>query len=178
MRIGLLILLAITLLGGKLPGKTFFIFVEETVDNTYVESVSPVSEGLLLGLFDRGHIVFDDTGMEAGFEWEKPDFGEFLRKGGIGGAEYFIAVNVQSRSFNAGIKSNSNIICESTLRYYCFDIEKKKLLKTGIMEENNAGKESKLDRTALGMILGELLSAEIEELCCRERGDSLAGRLK
>jgi len=153
-------------------GGTFFVFVEEKVDGEFLlEDVSPVSEGLLLGLFDRGHIVFDDNGMEPGFPWEGEDFSRFLETGRQGGAEYFIAVKVDTTSHppEASEGTTKAVRYSSVIKYYCFEVLPGKLLAKGDLAESSEGAEGSPGRVDFGMQLGSRLSASVEGICLGER---------
>jgi hypothetical protein len=158
----------ILLTHGAAFGGTFFVFVEETVDGEFLlEDVSPVSEGLLLGLFDRGHIVFDDSKIEPGFPWEQLDFSRFLETGRSGGAEYFVAAKVDTETVQLEPAEGkpTAIRYSSNVEFYCFDVEKRELLANGEIFDTNEGAERTKGRIDLGMELGNRLSASVEEIC-------------
>jgi len=148
-------------------GGTFFVFVEESLDQEYLETVSPVSEALLAGLFDRGHIVFDDNGMEPGFPWDAEGLARLLATGRNGGAEYFVAVRVDtvSRKREAPDGEPPLTCYDTSLRFYCYRVAGGLLLESGEMTESNGGRELELSRIDLGTLLGERLSARVEAAC-------------
>ena len=166
-----LVLGGVFLARGAAYGGTFFVFVEETVDGEFIlDDVSPVSEGLLMGLFDRGHIVFDDNSLEPGFPWEREDFSRFLEIGREGGAEYFVAVNVATASHRLDPAEGdaAPLRYTSVIKYYCFDVGRGRLLAKGDLSHSSEGMESSLGRVDFGMELGSRLSASVESICLGE----------
>ena len=158
------------LICGPVFGNTFFIFVEESLNGEYGEAVSPVSEGLLAGLFDKGHIVFDDNGLDPGFPWEAMDFTRLLKAGREGGAEYFVAVRVLtfSHKVDSSEAESRKARYDSTVSYTCWRVAGSRLLGSGEMAGTTDGGEQTLSRASMGLDLGERLSVAVVAVCLGE----------
>lgn len=154
------------ILGFPLAADTLFICIED--DSRLVDRGLPsaAKEGLLAGLFDYGHIVFDDweTDLE---EWKRGNPARLAARAEAGGADHLVIVTVDNRYYQVRKKEALLTGIDSIAHYYLYRVRDEVLLGKGSVEGSNAGREEELHEPDLGFTLGKDLSLKLDEICRR-----------
>jgi len=162
-----------------LSADTIFIYLERTNmhQNEAADATSPynssphhggtvngftVKEGLIDGLFDLNHIVFDDVRPSYAVGWKTAEFKELIHTAADGGAQFLVAARVTflSSPYKKAIER-----LNSTVQYYCYEVKREILVGRGVLTRNNLGRELELNEEKLGLLLGQDLSFEIDRIC-------------
>ena len=140
---------------GSSMGDTFFVYVEDGgIPN------SQLREGLLEGLFERDHIVFDDPRAIYRITWDTSGLKPLIDLASEGGAEYLLAVRVSLESEPISRRLER---AQATAIYFFIAVKQEILLARGVLVEDNAGREENLSSERVRYLLGERLSGEIEK---------------
>ena len=146
-------------------GETLFVYLEETPNSVGLYEM-PVREGLMSGLFERDHVVFDDVRPAYNVNWQSHGFKQLINSAADGGASILVAVKVTYRF--TPLRDELKTI-DGTARFYCYEVEEERLISHGTVRSDNAGREQEVDREGLGILLGEELSVEIDRVCAQRR---------
>jgi len=155
MKKALLLVIMILALISNLYSETFYIYVEETYNGEEPSICSPAKESLLDGLFELGHIAFDDIEGEGDINWNNEAFDSIINKGLYGGARILFLVNISSHS---EINDDDMLSIVSTAEYYCIDLRIAKIIDFGSINMDNFYKEEQINQEELGFLLGSELS--------------------
>jgi hypothetical protein len=151
--------------------ETFFVYVEEVTISKETLDAPAIREGLLGGLFEKGHIVFDDLEIANTMDWEKANFKTVINKALVGGARYMVAIKATTKSTTVDA---GQLKLEHTARYYFFDVEKVQLIKEGEISKANVITLSDFDPIETGFIFGNELSFLLNDIW--EKIPELEGR--
>lgn len=143
------------------PGftETIYVYTYELCNNEPVPCELQVKEGILDGLFEAGHIVFDDiSGSDNGNRLSKTHIDQLIMEARKGGAYYLVGAQIIT-----SLKSleNKTEYIESMAYYYLYDVSTGKLIQTGNTKMTNFNKEDLLNKEALWFQLGLYISGEI-----------------
>ncbi len=155
MKKALLLLIMVLALISNLYSETFYIYVEETYNGEEPSVYPPAKESLLDGLFELGHIAFDDVEGEGDINWNNEAFDSLIRKGLFGGARILFIVNISSYS---EINDDDKVSIAATAEYYCIDVRIAKIIARGSINMDNFYKEEQINQEELGFLLGSELS--------------------
>lgn len=152
-------LLCVILFSGY--SETIYVYTYELCNNEPVPIDIQAKEGILDGLFDAGHIVFDDI--------HDSQHENLLAKGKIatlinhakkGGAYYLVCALIITT-----VKPNptENEYIESHALYYLYDVLTGNLLKEGNTTVNNRENKTIMNKKNLWFQLGLYISKEISQ---------------
>ncbi|MBN2531582.1 MAG: hypothetical protein JXB88_01755 [Spirochaetales bacterium] len=137
--------------------ETIYVYTYEICNDEPVPCEFQVKEGILNGLFDAGHIVFDDISVsDRGNLLSGINIDKLIMDARSGGAYYFIGAQIISNLISLENKSEC---IESTAFYCLYDVSTGKLLKQGNTKMTN--KENQLSKEILWFQLGLYISGEI-----------------
>ena len=144
------------------PGfcETIYVYTHEMCDEEPVPYDYQVKEGLLDGLFEAGHIVFDDVNdsfLPDLITTENID--TLIITARTSGAYYLLAVRIVSHMQD---DTNPKII-ESTAVYYLYDVMTREIVKQGNTTIDNAG-DMGLGKKKFWFELGLFISEEISRV--------------
>ncbi|MCW8966842.1 MAG: hypothetical protein OQK82_09195 [Candidatus Pacearchaeota archaeon] len=145
------------------PGfcETIYIYTYEVCSDEPVPTEFQVKEGILDGLFDAGHIVFDDISDSSHPDLLAGDtIDTLLTTARKGGAYYLLGARIISHVLSETDKDQ----IESTASYYLYDVYSGKLLKEGITKVDNVKNKNKLSKQLLWFQLGHYISDEISRV--------------
>ena len=145
----------------NLYSETIYIYVEETYNNEEPSISSPAKDGLLDGLFELGHIVFDDVQGEGEINWDNAVFDGLVGKALYGGARFLFLVNIASYG---EVNDDNMISLELAAEYYCIDLRIVKIIARGSLNLDNFYKENEISREELGFSLGNELSFIVDNV--------------
>jgi hypothetical protein len=151
--VGLLSVILSAFAAGVLRAETVMIAVRETVDGTPSEPPLPTLEGVSSGLFEAGHIVFDAGKVDLAAR--TADLAEVAREGKAGWLLQITVTYTQTKLE----KEATRVACSAT-----FSLVNTENGSTSLSDEvstTNAGREKSIDRAALGVELGKLISQKI-----------------
>jgi hypothetical protein len=137
-------------------GETILIAVQESLNGGSVPSPSPAKEGILAGIFDRGHIIFDLPESVP-----LPPLEELVRMAREGGAALVLDVVVEFRESRL---SDGQLRIDASGRYSVIDVSAGTMRKEGDIAGTNQGRERNVDRNALGMELGDQVAEDTDAL--------------
>jgi hypothetical protein len=143
-------------------GETFFICTDEQCNGEIVPLDEQVREGVFDGLFEAGHIVFDDcvTKRDRAITNEA-SIRELLVLASEEGAPFLVIVRVQSakKVLSAGVER-----IESEAEYLLYDVAAGACIGRDTLTANNFNKESELKRNKLWFAFGQEISKKIEKV--------------
>ncbi len=137
-----------------LDGETLFVYVEDAG-----QAYSELKEGLLDGLFEQHHVVFDDAKAYFQIAWDSGDFEPLIDLAAEGGAEFLIAVEVSPSTARV---TETLMRAQSRARYFFLAVGSGVLLTQGDLAWDNRGREEQIDGDRVRYLLGEQLSQAIE----------------
>jgi hypothetical protein len=155
-RIALIALFTATLAfcaAGALGAETIMIAVQESVDGAPSQPPLPTLEGVSGALFDAGHIVFD-----AGKLAPSVKTAELARIARDANAGWLLRVNVVYTQTKVD-KDSVRVACSAT--FSLVNAENGTTSLSDKVSATNAGRERNMDRAALGMELGKLISQKV-----------------
>ena len=142
-----------------LYSETIYIYTFELCNEEPVPAEIQVKEGILEGLFEAGHIVFDDmTDTAKGNLLSNENIDKLLFNVKKGGAYYLVGVQVLS---SARADDNKAEYIESTAFYYLYDVYDGKLINEGKTKINNTENNARLSKEILWFKLGKFISEEV-----------------
>ncbi|MBN2444161.1 MAG: hypothetical protein JXJ04_22550 [Spirochaetales bacterium] len=156
--VGVLLLLCFVIFPGFC--ETIYIYTYEVCSDEPVPPEFQVKEGILDGLFDAGHIVFDDMSDSS-----QPDLlgtdtiDTLITTARKGGAYYLVGARIISHVLSGSDKNQ----IESTATYYLYDVYSGKLIKEGMTKVDNRTNSITLSKQLLWFRLGHYISDEISQ---------------
>jgi hypothetical protein len=145
-----------------LSGETFFVYNCEMVNGELAESPFMVKEGVLDGLFETGHIIFDDGVNNCEISLENISQMNRLYKVAMdGGARYLIAIFAKS---NKEILPNKRERVSSTVKYYLFDAKTMECIGQGEDFSSNQDKEAEIKGNDVLFSLGQTVAGKVDSL--------------
>lgn len=151
-------ILFLLVLGAASPlsGETILVAVQESLDGGPFPLPSPAREGILAGIFDRGHIIFDVPDSVPA-----PPSSELVKMAREGGAGLVLEAVVEFRESRL---AGGAVRVDASARYTVMDASTGRVRRTGAITSTNGGREKEVDRIALGMEVGEEVAAVIEDI--------------
>jgi hypothetical protein len=145
--------------------ETFFIYSYELCNGEKVPLEYRVKEGVLEGLFDTGHIVFDDVTDTNEEDLLQDGVRDLLfhmaRKGG---AFYLVGIKV-STDVSEGEGGKAYI--KVTAQYFLFDLYTDRLINSGDLAFDNREREDTICKEELWSELGHSISEAIHSYYIR-----------
>jgi hypothetical protein len=138
---------------GGLGAETVMIAARETVDGTAGQPPLPTVEGVSSGLFEAGHIVFDAG--QVGPSAKARDLAELAREGKAGWLLQITVSYTQTKLDQDVVR----VACSATFSLVNTDSGATSL--SDKVTATNAGREKGVDRAALGVELGKLISRKV-----------------
>jgi len=143
-------------------GETIFICTDEECDGTVVPLDEQVREGVFDGLFEAGHIVFDDCVVKRDKVITSPaSIRELLTLASEEEAPFLVIVRVHSTKKN--LASGAERI-QSEAEYLLYDVAAGARIGRGVLTATNLDKEVDMKRKKLWFSLGEQISVKIGKL--------------
>ncbi|MBN1699121.1 MAG: hypothetical protein JW881_16500 [Spirochaetales bacterium] len=144
--------------------ETFFIYSHEVYNGESIPFEFRVKEGVMEGLFDAGHIVFDDVS-----ESEEDLLAEGMMDGLFqtalrGGARYLVGIHVRTETA-AGEGEAPGISVQA--RYFLFDLRTAGLMDSGDLSIDSSGREDAAGKEMLWMECGRAVSEKIHDYFLR-----------
>ncbi len=155
MRKVFVLLIMIIIIITNLYSENIYIYVEETYNNEEPSISSPAKNGLLDGLFELGHIVFDDIQGEGEINWDNEVFDGLVGKAAYGGARFLFVVKIATYG---EVNDDNMMSMESIAEYYYIDVRIVQIIAHGSINMDNFYKENEINREELGFSLGSELS--------------------
>jgi hypothetical protein len=152
-------LLGTVTLSARLWAGTFFLYIEETCNGERGLFMTGTREGILNNFFENDQIIYDDMSDKGkGSRIASGDVAQPLSTARRGGADFLLAVAIQSRveKISPEPKSRENI--KSTCDYYLYEVGTGRLLTQGTLSMEKTGLEYKKERDELGFDLGRSIS--------------------
>jgi hypothetical protein len=146
----------------NLCGETFFVYGCEMINGELAQSPYLVKEGVLDGLFETGHIVFDDGVNNCEISMENTEQMNKLYKIAMdGGARYVIAIfsNAQKQ-----VLPNKLDRVSCTVKYFIFDSKHMECIGQGEDGSDNTAKEAQIKGTEVLFSLGQSIAGKLESL--------------
>ena len=143
------------------PAATVMVYVEEVGEGASTQDPRPVRDGLLGGLFDRGHIVFDVGETKAdGVDWETGESSTLTAIAVEGGAELLVLARSEIRLTR---REGSRPLVEVSLTYHVVDLSDPSArgVASGLLSSSNRGKEDEADASAVARGIGTELAAAV-----------------
>jgi len=141
------------LAGGVASAETVMIAASETVDGSPGQPPLSTVEGVSSGLFEAGHIVFDAG--QLGASQRTSDLARVAREGKAG----WLLEITTTYTLTKLDQSATRVACSAT--FSLVDTEKGTTSLSDKVSLTNAGREKSVDRAALGVELGSLISREV-----------------
>ncbi len=149
MKLHLLLLPILLAAAPALPAEGFLVVVSETADGLPLPAPFPSREGLAAAFFDDGLILFDLPGQGPG-----PGDG-LLSTAVAAGADYLLELTVAYTAGSSGPVVNARAV---------FSLRRAsggQVLLQGSLEGTNKGRESGVDRQALGREIGAQVAEKV-----------------
>jgi len=145
---------ALTVLAvGPTSAETVMIAASETIDGAPSQPPLPTVEGVASGLFEAGHIVFD-----AGDVGASPRTGDLARVAREGKAGWLLQINAAYTQTKLD-QNATRVACSAN--FSLVDTASGATSLSDKVSLTNAGREKSVDRAALGVELGNLISREV-----------------
>lgn len=137
----------------SVSGDVFFLFSSEKCNDLTVPVDSSAKEGIMEGMFESGHIIFDDV---SGKETSKD---ELIRMAWKYGAKYLIAVYVDSIETE---RENKPAKLSVKANYYLYDAKTNELVGDGELNLEEDNQEEAVNKAKVWFDLGISISGAIE----------------
>jgi len=143
--------------------ETILVYVEQYTNGTPGPAPAAACAGILDGLFETGHIVFD-TGKELvpDVDWATGGSKRLLSIAIEGGARLIVTARVESTVEG---EEGQPAAVRTDLTYYVMDALTFSTLRSAALHGDNLGKENEVDASALNFGLGVEIAAEVSGLC-------------
>ena len=164
MRVIIFFILFLLLICGGLYSGTFFVYVEEISRDKVLGTFSYVKEGLLEGLFDLNHVVFDDAKRTFGVDWDEKDFENLVEVAVLGGAVFVVAVKVTKTAVEKPEVRDETTRLERIAEYYYIEVDSKKLIGSGRLVYNDRDQDISVNEETIDFMAGEEISYQIESI--------------
>ncbi len=144
----LVLILASAAGSAPLSGETVFVVSKETVNGAPLPPPCPVREGILSGLFDAGHIVFDAPE-------DPPEQGpRLLERAAAAGARFILRAEIAFDSSGDRVP-----IVTGRGSFTLTETGTGRTAAAGDVERTNQGREKQVDLHALGLEIGAAVAA-------------------
>ncbi len=151
--LGILAACAALVAPAGVSAETLLIAVRETVDGRASQPPLPADEGVSTSLFEKGHIVFDTGNTDA--QKNTTDLTEDAR---TGGAAWLLRVEV---TYTQKQLDQGAMRVDGQATFTLIDSATGATSLAGTVTASNKGREKNIDRQALGMELGRLVTDRV-----------------
>ncbi len=153
----LIIVLVSLVLGGvvaaaTLQAETVLVAVKETVDGAQSPPPLPSVDGVFAGLFAAGHVVFDAGSHDPSAT------GELVEAARQGGAGWLLQITV---SYTQTKLDQGAVRVAGSASFSLVNATTGVTSLSDKVAVSNTGREKSMDRTALGVELGKLISQKV-----------------
>jgi hypothetical protein len=142
---------------------TFFLYLEETCDGEHGVLLAGARLGIIDTFFENGQILFDDVADQGrGTRVKTRDVVRPLAVARRGGAEYLLAVAIDSlvEKTSSEPKAPENI--KSTCTFLLYEVGTGRLLTEGSLAMEKKGLKDEKERDDLGFELGHKISMTLD----------------
>ena len=160
--------IAIALLLPSAPvlfAETILVYVEQYTNGEAVAEAVVAAEGILDGLFQSEHIVFDtgDTTVPD-MDWATGGSRQLLSIAIEGGARIIVAARMDSTVTEEEGKPAS---IRTQVIYHVMDTLTFATLQTRVLRDDNTGREDEVDEASLIFGLGDTIALDVSDICDR-----------
>ncbi len=151
------------LLSGRLWAGTFFLYIEESCNGERGLFMTGTREGILDTFFENNQIIYDDMSDKgAGNRILSRDVIQPLATARRGGADFLLAVDIQSTLEKVSAEPKAPEYIKSTCAYFLYEVETGRLLTQGKLSLEKKGLAEKKERDELGFELGCRISRDLD----------------
>jgi hypothetical protein len=150
---GFILLVMSVFLACVVEAETVMIAARETIDGSPSQPPLPAVEGVSSGLFEAGHVVFDAD--QVGASAKAAELAQVARDGRAGWLLQITVAYTQTRLDQEAVR----VACSAT-----FSLVNASTGATSLSDKvsaTNEGREKQVDRAALGVELGKLISQRV-----------------
>ncbi len=149
---GVLFFLGVGVSAGVLPAETVLVAARETVDGTPSAPPLPSVDGVFAGLFAAGHLVFDAGPRDP------TATGELVEAAREGGAGWLLQISV---AYTQTKLEQGAVRVAGSASFSLVNAATGAASLSEMVAATNAGREKSIDRAALGVELGRLISQKV-----------------
>lgn len=154
-----LVVLVLTLVQPSLLANTFFLYIEESCNGERGLFLTGAREGILDTFFENDQIIYDDMEDKGrGDRLETQDIDNPLSTARRGGADFLLAVAIQSHVEKSSPEPKSPENIRSSCAYYLYEVGTGRLLTKGSYRMEKTGLAEKKERDEMGFELGRTIS--------------------